>query len=150
MKNILGLTFLALLSVNSFAKTCVVAQSVNSPSDYDNNIATYTNVENSKHSIMTIIKKNGEVLTDVNMETFYDGLHTQEEIEARTAELYESQVAMIVADKVENQLTLAIGSGTVDKGEMLNSSVMSLSDLTSSKSAVFDTDNKLAIYCVDQ
>lgn len=149
MKKIIGFTLLSMLSTASFAKTCVVASSGQNPNDFNNTIATYTDIEERENMIITIIKKDGEVMTDVNLETYFQGANSQDEIDARTAELDGSKVAIIAPDRAENQLTLSIGEGVDDPDELLKSSSMSLSDLSSSKSAVFDMGQKLAIYCVD-
>jgi hypothetical protein len=51
MKKILGLTFLAMLSVNSFAKTCTIASAVENPNDFNNRI--FTEGGNTENSLLT-------------------------------------------------------------------------------------------------
>lgn len=155
MKKIIGLIFLSILSTASFAKTCVVATSTDdNPNDYNHTIATYSDVEMKDGMIMTVITKDGDVLRNLNLETYYDGVTSQEEIDARSARLIGSQMAIISVDKKEGQLSLAIGDGTVPDPKrddnLIDSSAMSLSDLSSSKAALFDVKGNLAIYCVGQ
>lgn len=150
MKKLLTLSFLTLLCANSFAKTCVVLSGTEDSSDYTNRLATYEDVESNNNSIVTLIKNNGEVHANFDMASVYFGVQSQAEIDARTEDILGSQVAIISKDSENNQLTLSIGKWNKAEGDVIESSTMSISDLTSSKAAVFDTKQKLAIYCIDQ
>ena len=148
MKKLLAIALLSLLTNSVFAKTCVVATAKPGSTDFENTIATYTNIETRETMIMTVITKDGEIMTDLNLETYYDGVTTQEEVDARTKKLKESQISIISIEEEENQLTLAIGTGQEGE-ELLKTDVMSMADLSSSKSAVFDMNKRMTIYCVD-
>jgi len=138
---------LVLGSMNLYAKTCHVSEASNGTDDFDVHLATYENIENSQSPIITIIKKNGKVLTNVDFEKYFKGATTQEEIERRSNELENSRMAIISVDHDEESLNLS--TGLIKKvGEKTIAAAIALGGLDTSKSAVFDMKNRLSILCL--
>jgi len=143
------MTLLTLFSLSTFAKTCFVAQPEDNPNDYSSNLATFTDVEKKDGNLIVLIKDNGEVVADFNVEEYYQGATTQEEVDNLTAMIKGSRIAMINTDSATNTLSLAIGRLNGDIEDMLNSSSAVTTDLSSSKAALFDSTTSLVIFCQD-
>jgi hypothetical protein len=151
MKKFFVFVFFLILSTASFAKECVISSvTEDANAFYNNTIATYTNIEEREGMITTIIKKNGNVITDFNWQSYYDGAQNKEEMDARTEKLVGTQVATIIVEKDKNLITLAIGVGeSFDSMLRLNARSVAISDLTSSKVVVIDIEKKLTINCIE-
>ena len=148
---ILAALFILLGTSNAFSQTMtfVITEAEGESSDFNKQIALYTDVDLQKGSdIKTLIKPNGDVIKNFDTTKYYEGVTSQEEVDERTNIIAGSNIAIVSIDIETNQLGLTIGEVINNPQEILKSTSMSLCDLDSSKAAIFDMDKKLAIYCV--
>jgi hypothetical protein len=152
MKKLLVLATLSLMSVSSFASMhCSIATDTNGDGNFDNNIALYENVDTSKSStITTLIKSDGSVVENYDISKLYEGVTTQEEIDARTASVAGSQIAIVNIEKEQEQMTLSTGSFTGNTERLLVSDHMAFGDLDAGRLGLFNMRDGLSIFCVNQ
>ena len=130
--------------------TFVISEADRESTDYNIQIAMYTDVDLEKNdNIMTLIKPNGDVIKDFDTTIYYEGATSQEEIDELTSKIAGSKVAIVTIDVENNQLSLTIGVVVKGSQEILKATAMSLCDLDfSSQAALFDMEKKLGVYCV--
>lgn len=146
MKISLFILALALFSVSSFAKTCAIAKSSKGTSTFDQEVATYKNVDTGKTVIMTVIKKDGTIIKDIDLNNYINGVSTMAEAQKRLESLYGATYIALEKNEKNNQLLITIGQG--QKGDkLLKARMVSSHDLNGQSISLMDQTNNLAVYC---
>lgn len=137
---------LALLtSISSFAMVCGIGLPSGDVNTHDRRVALYHDVEKSNSTMMTLIKPNGEVLENFSTETYFEGVASQAEIEARKKEIVGSKLASVGVDE-QGRLILAIGTIQDSTEELFKSNAMMMGT-TDRLQVLFDMENKISITC---
>lgn len=153
-KTVILLTLLLFLGrINTFSQnntmTFVIVTSENGSEEFNKQIALYSDVNLDKETnILTLIKSNGEVVKNFDTSKYYEGAENQAEIEERTRKIVGDILAIVTIDPKNDQLSLTIGHAVFGQEEILETDLMSLTDLDFKEAALIDMKNKLAIFCV--
>lgn len=107
MKTLLfGLTLL--VSISSFATVCAINQPTADADNHDETVAVYKDIKKSD-TFLTVIKQNGEVLKNFDVETYFGGFASEEEFKERVNAIAGSKLAAISVDE-SGWLALSIGT----------------------------------------
>jgi hypothetical protein len=153
------LTILVALSCNSAnsASTneprrvmhCAIATNTVDENSFDQNLALYLDVDTTKeHTIMTIIKSNGEVLKDVDFEELFKGL-SLDELEALKKELDGGKIAYINVEKDQEQLALGLGDINFSQEISMKVGTAVIQSLDAKMNVVMDYKYKLSVTCME-